>query len=387
MKLVHKILLGGVVVAGCTGIIAAISIDFTKTTLIYGEGSSSVLPLLTQLSNHYQPSDVIANAGGSSVGINSALTLKKHLGMSSRAVNYDHSRKLVENKASNYEKWKQNAMKSFTMAWDGIAVIYKLNNANKDLVLNKNNLLTLYKAFAGFEVVSFKDLDKDLPDVKMTPYSRTGGANASGTTEAFIKNNPFIKLKKVDHKTYEALHSGVYGKLTKNTEEANSQAWISIRTDNINGAIGFLSTGYVLKNIKEINDSGFKVAYLVDPKTNQPALPFQIQNNQPTINVGTTYKWYRPFNLVFSINHNKDDSVQDFVWWLMFSEQAEKIIQDAGFIPLSWDQKISMFKKDPILKDKKTLMNNLKHAKNLFFVSDLDLLEQREIKIFGAVES
>lgn len=387
MKLIHKILLGTLAVSSCAAIIAAISIDFTKTTLIYSEGSSSVLPLLTQLSNHYKASDVIANAGGSSVGINSALNLKKHLGMSSRAVNYDHNLKLVENKATNYMKWKDHQMKSFTMAWDGIAIIYKLNESNKDLVLNKSNIATLYKAFAGFDVVSFKDLDNQLPDIKITPYSRTGGANASGTTEAFIKNNPFIKLKDVDHNVYEAMHTGVYGKLTKNTEEANSQAWIAIRTDNINGAVGFLSTGYVLKNIKEINDNGFKVAYLNDPNTNKATLPFDIKDNKTTINVGNTYKWYRPFNLVFSLNQKQNESVKDFIWWLMFDKQAQTIIQEAGFIPLSWNQKRSMFKKDAILDNETSLNNNLELAKKLFFVSDLDLLDQREKKVFGAVEN
>ncbi|MEJ3586870.1 PstS family phosphate ABC transporter substrate-binding protein [Ureaplasma urealyticum] len=387
MRLRYKILCASLGVVGVAGVIAAISIDYKQIPIVYANGSSSVLPLIQALSEKHHKQDIISNAGGSSLGIIEAVEQRTNIGVSSRSPNIDFEQQSVEKSHVVYDKWKQNQLKTYTIAWDGIGIIYKLNKTNHELVLTKDNIIKLFKAFTGNEQVSYYDLDPQLPKTPILAYSRTGGANASGTAEAFLTSNPLIskkEFKKKYHDIYKVIEAGTYGKLIRSTEESNTQAWTNISKDNVDGSITYLSTGFILKNYDQIIAKGYKIAYLQN-KDLKNYLPFEInENKQEIVNVAKTYGWYRPFNLVFSLNMQGIKNTKEFVWWLLTNKKVEKIIQESGFIPLTFEQKNSMFLKP--YKDEQSFQEaiNNQSAKNNFFVGDFELIESNRINILGA---
>lgn len=389
MKLLYKWLIGGVIGLASVGVIAAIAVDYKKTPLIYSNGSSSVQPLLQSIAKDYESKDIISDAGGSLTGITNAMRQKTNIGMASRSPNVDFDSKKIEGQLSNFETWEKNEVKTITIAWDGIALIYKLDNTNENVVLNKNNINYLLEAFAGENRISFKQLNPNLPDVEITPYSRTGGANASGTAEAFLKYNPLIKykdFKKKHHNTYERLHSGNYGKFTKSTEESNTQAWTNIKSDAINGSITYLSTGFIANNYEEITNSGYKIVLLENQ--NKDVKPFEVDENNNIIksNTATTYLWFRPFNLITSLNMQNNENTKTFIWDILFDSNIESKIKENGFLPLTFEQKMTMFL-NPEFKNKDEMNLNLIKAKQSFFVSDFILNKNNTNKeqiIFGA---
>ncbi|WP_303923217.1 PstS family phosphate ABC transporter substrate-binding protein [Ureaplasma parvum] len=387
MRLRYKVLCANLGIIGIVGVITAISIDYKQIPIVYVNGSSSVLPLIQALSKKHCKHDIISNAGGSSLGIIEAVEQKTNIGISSRSPNIDFEQQSIEKSHELYEKWKKNKLKTYTIAWDGIGIIYRLDKTNQNLNLTKTNIIKLFKAFTGNEQISYHDLDSQLPKIPILPYSRTGGANASGTAEAFLTSNPLIskkEFKKKYYDIYKVIQTGTYGKLIRSTEESNTQAWTNISKDNVNGAMTYLSTGFIIKNYDEIIAKGYKIAYLQNKDSNN-YLPFEIdKHKEKIINVGKTYGWYRPFNLVFSLNMQGIKNTKEFIWWLLTNEKAKKVIEESGFIPLSFKQKNSMFLNP--YSDEQSLQKAIdnQEAKKNFFVSDFELIETNKNKILGA---
>ncbi|MGL5520010.1 MAG: PstS family phosphate ABC transporter substrate-binding protein, partial [Metamycoplasmataceae bacterium] len=284
-----SILLTSLLVTSSTALIIGFAVPWSNNfQILNAAGSSAVQPLLSQISNIYKASDVVTQAGGSGAGIQAIANGTKDIGMASKNPG------VVEEGPTSkfYKNWVDNKIKTVTIAWDGIGIIYKSSNNNQILDINKTSINNLYNAFAGNEQFSFNQIDQNFNDDSIiAPYARAGGSNISGTAGAFADDshlNPTI-----DKEIKAILKEGNYGKYTTSTAEANSQVWDFVK-DKGNGTITYLSSGFILNNKAMIENAGFKIA------TYNGGTPME------TDLISKGYDWYRPLNLMISLTKNKE---------------------------------------------------------------------------------
>lgn len=322
----------GVVIS--TTLIVCVSGILVKIPTISVGGSTAVLPLMSSFSNHYKGVDIVTSAGGSSVGINSIIDGTKVIGMASK-----NPEMVKTPEGKKYEQWKNKNVKTLTIAWDGIGLVYKPSSLQeKDLDLNEDVLAKIYVAFSGLKKITFGDLFGNDDKTVITPYARNGGSSISGTADAFYKdskldykNSSFWNELESLEKDFvvSALTNGSYGTNVVQTAEANSQAWNRVK-DGPKGSMIYLSSGFIINNMKAIEDAGFKVALYNG-------------NNLTIENITNGYEWYRPFNLMYSINQIKNNNnIIDMLKWILFDKKAKKIISEEGYVPLNNKQIKSM---------------------------------------------
>lgn len=318
----------GVMTLGLAGLIVGVSTSWNGLKIISAGGSSAILPLINSLSNLYDRSDVVATAGGSGAGISAILSNTKEIGMASKNPEMELS-----------PEWKEVRAKTITVAWDGIAIVYKTkennNNNNVPINIDETNITKIYEAFSGLREYKFSDfgIEKDLTPI--VPYARNGGATTSGTADAFLKNSN-LNFSELNPLVREILETGSYKGNVQQTAESNSQTWKRVKDAGI-GAMTYLSTGFILNNYNEIISNGFQIAtykgFDLINKNNS-----LVHNN----NIAKGYNWFRPFNLIVSLN-KINESTKEFIKWIFKnSENVEKF----GYVPLSLEQIKSMIK-DP----------------------------------------
>ncbi len=300
---------------GIAAIVVYFSTSWKQLPLISASGSSAIFPLITEYSNIYDESDIVVQAGGSGVGISAALNNTKNFGMASKnPKGLDGDKK---------QEWIDKRMKTITIAWDGIGIVYKSSSNNDTLNITSNNILKIYQAFAGYESISFNDLDSNNSSKEtIKTYAREGGSEKSGTADAFYKDSRLKPssgiLSEVEKK---ALETGSYGKNTIPTAEANSQAWSSIKDSLDKNTMIYLSAGFILNNKKEILDNGFKIATYNGVELSKDK-------------IANSYNWYRPFNLIVSLK-NIDDATKKFInWTITESATRDQILDNLGYIKL-----------------------------------------------------
>lgn len=336
------------VIAGvATAAVAVSFVNWNGSTIIYSSGSSAVFPLMTILGEQYNGPgeiDLVVEAGGSGTGVTKIVTSKTQMGNLSRSPKVSEAGLPAGTTGAPTQKdyqfqkqWIDNKLKTITLGWDGICVVYKPYAGDTTVLdINEKNYETLFKAFAGNTQVSYSELDEK-PTVStqyLKPYARNGGSKKSGTADAFYNYSGF-DVKKLPEKTIDALKYGSYGEITKQTKENNSEVWayISEGTD-LEGRITYLSTGFVLNNLDLIKSKGFKIATY--KKT-------ELASDK--INNG--YDWVRPLNTVISLN-SKDDknsrSVKTFIEWVMsgpdtnknqYDKHLDKLFKEVGIKQLS----------------------------------------------------
>ena len=324
--------------AGLVGTTVAISTSWDHLSSISFGGSSSVLSLINELSKVYQPADIVATAGGSGAGINAVLANIKEIGMASKDPGIVKDGVDVEDPL--YKKWAERKIKTMTIAWDGIVIVYKPAKDQNPLILNEENVAKIYASISGVKTISFKDLGLS-EKTNIIPFARNGGAQTSGTADAFWKDSNlkfkeskyWKSLKEEEQKKIENnLKTGEYPETVFQTAESNSQTWDRIKNEK-EGALTYLSAGFVFNHKKEIEDKGFKVAQYkgnIDP-------------SETTVANG--YNWFRPFNLMFSLDiatQEKNKKIKDLINWIYQDEKAKKIISDNGYINLNEKQINSM---------------------------------------------
>ena len=120
-KKILKIGIPSLIGVGFVGLITFISTSWNNMTTISMAGSSAVMPLMNSLSNIYTKADIVTSAGGSGAGINHILNNTKEIGMASKSPGI---LELGENN-TKYQTWKNINAKTLTIAWDGMALVYK----------------------------------------------------------------------------------------------------------------------------------------------------------------------------------------------------------------------------------------------------------------------
>lgn len=321
MKKYLKYGLIGTVLASTAGVIIGFSTSWNDLPTISVGGSSAISPLITEYSNIYTESDIVVQAGGSGAGISYALDGKKNIGMASKD---PHA--LENDEIKN--KWIANEMKTITIAWDGIGIVYKPFDSNATLDINNQTIQNIYKAFAGFEVKG-SELNLGNTDNLLTSFARDGGAVKSGTADAFLQDSGFSSTIPDNIKTI--LENGQYKKQTVSTGESNVEAWENIKSNNLSGSMVYLSSGFILNNLKEIQDSGFKVATYNGSEL-----------SKETIAQPNKYEWFRPFNLIVSLKTITDPIKKFIDFTINPSTKRDQILNELGFVGLTQAQNNSM---------------------------------------------
>lgn len=333
--------------------IAYFATSRTGLASLTASGSSAVFPLMTSFAEIYNESDLTVQAGGSGVGVQSILKGTRDIGMASKDPSSDFKKHCVE--------WEERQIKTVTIAWDGLALIYRddslspiidLKMATPDPIPSKVNstIEYIYKAFAGLEPVTYSDLGIVDNFTKVTAFARTGGAAASGTADSFLKSTNLLEPdgQKIIEAKYPQLKDGLYGPLTRQTPESNSQSLQQVLASSDKGAMVYLSAGFAINNKTDIENAGFKIATYNE-------MPLKKEN------ITKGYDWYRPLNVLFSLN-DTTHGLRDFIWW-MVSDPSAKTIIEKDFISLTDLQKDTMWKPNTLPP----------LDKSNFFVSDSDL--------------
>ncbi|MGL4950510.1 MAG: PstS family phosphate ABC transporter substrate-binding protein [Mycoplasma sp.] len=344
-----KWIVGCVTAISIVAPITLLSINWTKLKIVYAAGSSAVAPLMMDLSEAYTKTykqfgldekiELNVAVTGSGAGLESIVNGTKHMGNVSWGPNKSKIKDTPTLKAKT--AWANKKIKTLTLGIDGIGVIYK---GNFDLDINSNNIKTLYSAVAGVNSYTYGDLIGSANSLSIKPYARAGGAAKSGTTDAFLKDSGFSISGHSSQPYYKMLNTGSYGNNVESTRESNVETWNQISSNGgVDGAITYLSAGFILNNIDRITKSGFRVATYNGTKLSFPEI---------TVN----YNWYRPLNTLISIGDN-DPVIKKWVTWFTenyyrsddvdkpdgsTSNVIRKTITDAGVVPLSKNQLESM---------------------------------------------
>ncbi|MGL5205800.1 MAG: PstS family phosphate ABC transporter substrate-binding protein [Metamycoplasmataceae bacterium] len=321
----------GVSILGVTTTIVLTSGILSNTPLINAAGSSAVQPLMAAFSNKYTPADLVTQAGGSGAGIRAIIDGTKQIGMASKDPGI--IKKLDESEWSqDQKKWIERDIKTVSIAWDGMGLVYKPSSNDVSIDVNENTIKNIYMAFSGDQQLTYEDIGVEGDKTIIFPYARSGGALISGTADAFYKDsNLEYKVSEGEKAILDnSLIMGNYGKFTRTTSESNSQAWSFFKNENKTGSMVYLSTGFIINNINEIERLGFKVATY---KKQTPDLD----------NITVGYNWYRPLNLMISIKESKElDNIKGLIDWILAPEEEEpipaQIISKGGYIKLKKEQ-------------------------------------------------
>ncbi|MDE6289424.1 MAG: substrate-binding domain-containing protein [Ureaplasma sp.] len=381
------------------GLIVGFSVDWKMPKWIYISGSSTVQPLINEISKIYSAAEIISEAGGSSTGIYNVVNYNKDVGATSREP-LVHEAGLPEvgnEKAVTGEystAWSDLGVKTITIGYDGIGLIYRFANSNQynDLVVSQQNILDIYAAFTGLnnEISSLKQIQSDLPDIQIRPYARTGGSNTSGTAEAFLNNSGFSLPEPGDpnyerwEKIENVLNSGNYGASVQQTAESNLITWSNIKANSSNNNFAYmtyLSAGFIKNNYQDIIDSGFKVALYQDEISNTP---IPLINDSNELNVPNKYKWYRPLDLIVRLkgidNEEQISEIKSFIEWLYkntIDEPNKNLINkynNLGYVPLDKEKWATMSLDDKLdYTDENGMGNN-------FWTSDYEIYQNQHIK-------
>lgn len=332
------------------GLITYFAVPWKKESIISAAGSSSLQPLFTKFSdkssyyNEYNtttPSfnmDLIVQGGGSGFGIKSIATRNKDIGLASKNP-YDSVKKAtIQRNGFNKETWEKENIKTLTIGWDSIAIIYK-SQEKLELSPTDGTLLKLYDLFSGNRKYRVNEIIKSSTDTSyFVPYGRTGGASASGTATSFMYESSFDW-----NKTYEgydidrietALKTGAY--LNNNvisTSESNVETWNKVKNENKDYAITYLSLSFALQNYNIIHDSGFNIAVVngVDPVE---YLDTKAHPEGLDVNFIQKYKWFSPYNIMISLN-NPSEELKNFIRWIYLSDESLNIFKSIKLISLN----------------------------------------------------
>ncbi len=340
LKKYRGAIIGTVLVLGITIPVIVTTVQAKNYSLIFSVGSSAVKPILDSLSNNFKNQqnntfDLIVDAGGSATGIQAIANGNTNVGNASR----EPSQKEAGKNGTYYQQWIDRRLKTVTIGWDSIGIVYKAPS-NYKLDINPQNISKLYQVMTGWYEddtlpnYTLKDLltnsnsepNNDF-DIPITAYSRSGGANKSGTADAFAKDSHLIDFNTIPEKAQKALINGQYNskRNIQTTNESNIETWRRVENDQREGAITYLSTAFILQNMNQIKAAGFEVATYNG-----------IQLDENLSNIAKGYNWVRPINCIFSLNWNNktSQSFKNFLLWILYDEEGKNTLTKNFIKPL-----------------------------------------------------
>lgn len=251
---------------------------FVQASEITISGSTSVTRIMDVLAEKYNqqhPETYVAVQGvGSTAGIS---LLKK--GVADIAMT---SRYLTESEA-------QNTLHTFTLAFDGLAIV--VNQANPVTNLTREQLYGIYKG----QITNWKQVGGN--DQKIAVVTREASSGTRYSFESLMGLTKTVKDREVSDVAPTAL-------------VVNSNSMMKTLVNHNTQAVGFISIGSVDKSVKAI----------------------QFEKTDPTSdNIAKhTYQLSRPF-LILHYSDNADEQTKEFIAFLK-SESAKKLIVEYGYI-------------------------------------------------------
>ncbi|MDE6645780.1 MAG: substrate-binding domain-containing protein [Malacoplasma sp.] len=306
------------------------STPWNKINMISLVGSSSLQPLVLKLSDEYSRSDLIVQGGGSGFGIKSIVSQTTDIGLASKDPYETVRDATIQTNDFDRQDWINESIKTFTIAIDSIALVYK---SNQPLNVTKNNIGEIYRLFSGldFYTISNGDLKKaDSARNSLVPYSRTGGSNSSGTAFSFM--NQFIGWNWDENnqeysKEQEILKYGKYEKNVRSTNESNVETLNKLMEENLDGGITYLSLSFVLENYETITKAGYKVASInginIDENfCEKPKIDLDFIKN---------YGWFYFYNII--VSQNCSNETKELIDWIYFKE-GSSVIESLNLFPI-----------------------------------------------------
>jgi phosphate transport system substrate-binding protein len=247
-------------------------------------GSTTVLPIIQKAADEYMAAhpdaDIQITGGGSGVGIQAIGAKTVDIGMSSRDV-------------TAAEMTKYPSFVVTTVAQDGIAVI--VNPSNEIRFITQDQVKNIYLG-------------------TITKWTEINGANVPGT------NNQIVVVGRDSASGTRSYFDEVVllkATPTKNMLEKNSNGAVLQTIAQTPGAIGYVSIGFVSKDVKPLpiwwNSQQFIAPTLENVKTRTYPISrdmYVITNGKPTGLTG------------------------DFIKYILGPE-GQKIVADEGYVPLS----------------------------------------------------
>ncbi len=304
----------------------------SNMTELSATGSSSVLPVMKDYATSFaKKRKILVNvtSGGSGKGLNDAMHQNADLGNMSSSKEND-----ILSNASHKKDWTTNKLRTITLNKDAIVMMVHLpsnlakNNADHKLTIDASALAHLYQG----SNITWSDLivnswAKNDTDSNITPMGRTGGADASGTSEAFFNGLSNLARAKFDSDDKNHDHKNII-----TTNESNSQAFNKL--NNIKGGITYLSLGYALENSSDTIAIAHIKGFASKSATQKTIMNPSIKNAQDG-----TYNWVRPFNSAFSFAHNKNlKYIIEFLTFILNDQLTngdQSIVAKAGFVNLT----------------------------------------------------
>lgn len=261
--------------ASCGGTVGGSKDDKAKSGSVTIAGSTSVQPLSEAIAEKYMKANegitIQVQGGGSGQGIKSIESKIADIGALSREVK---------------DEEKENLSKEYKIAIDGIGVVANKEIGQLDLTLNQ-----LKKIYTG-EIKDWKEVGGK--PGKITVVTREEG---SGTRGAFVEITGVLQDDK-DMTTKDAIAQPSTGAALETVK----------KTPN---AIGFVSLEAITKDVTAV----------------------KIQGVSPTAEavVDGTYKITRPF--MYVVSEKVTAEAQAFIDFVL-SDEGQKLVKDAGFIPV-----------------------------------------------------
>lgn len=294
------------------GFACAFAVPFNNAKTISCVGSSGVKPFVEDFAKIYfkdKNVDVNVDAGGSGFGISQVANNFTNIGTASK-------NPFTSVKESYKTQWINNKIKTVTVAWEGICIVYippkdisQNIDLNQVLNLDDKNIINLYRTFSGFndglsnnkpnlslflnDKVSISDADRELfANQTVVPYARSGGSLTSGTAASFFECGHFNYDKtKLTDRQIASFENGNYGNDFKlyDTDEANSRAWSVFASNNIPGSMIYLSSSFVEQNYNLIKNNKYGILAYNN---------IEYKNDK----IANGYNFFRPLNLLLSVN-------------------------------------------------------------------------------------
>lgn len=372
-----------------------------KYNIAFSAGSSAVQPILSEIGTYYTNNvdkyfDLNVDSGGSSTGIETVANGYTQMGNTSRSPKESEAgvptidgTPAIDGTFS--KQWKDLNLKTITLCWDGISIIYKPSSKDSLILdINDSNINKIYEAFTGWyshdKPILLSDITLGAGDKEITAFSRTGGSQKSGTADAFANDSHLTSSTPLNPQAKKALKDGSYNqsKYLVSTNEANIQTWNQISSSGEIGSMTYLSTGFVLNNILEIHDKGYEIATYKGQKLTYDKLA----------SGSNGYNWVRPLNTIISVDTK--DFIKDFIYWIISNSyqandptklEDSKITDFKNFYKKIGVKYLSTVQIDSMCnKTKPTTEFSQKILQpNDFWLSDYDLIIQNKKPGYGAI--
>ena len=353
-------------------LLTCFSISWRHSTSISCVGSSGVKPFLEQLSYQYlliyPQYDITVDAGGSGFGISQVAEGFSDIGNASKDP-YEAVKEQYQT------QWKEKNIKTITVGWEGICLLFippvgmsdeGLSKLRTCLTLNQTNAIQLYRLFSGYSdnlgdkyrnlggfLSNNSGLNQNdinlLNNQPISPFVRSGGSTTSGTAASFFAGSHFtIDSNELTDRQKKAFKTGDYGSDTKvyDTDEANSRAWDYFFKNKKPGGMIYLSSGFVEQNKDLIEKEHIGILAYNDH-------PFSVKKIK---DANDGYNFYRPLNVMLAVDESS--AKWKFIQWLIGPDSSEEQWEKTGAKKITNTDKESMSSKD-----------------GKFAVSDCDLFE------------